>query len=297
MILIYIPLVNFYFLTLLVINSEPVQEKEKFIDIEKVIAGKSPRLLKLLPHFIIHYLKRIIHEEEINEILSQHGEKKGVEFIDAVLKLMDVTYRVEGIENISQDGRYLFASNHPLGGLDGMILIHLLGQEYPEVKFPVNDLLMHLKQLHSVFIPVNKHGSQSSENARILEQAYASDSQILYFPAGLCSRKQKGAIEDLEWKKSFITKALRHQRDIVPIYFSGQNSNFFYNLAKIRAFFGIKANIEMIYLVDEMFRQKGKSIVVKIGKPISYKYFDNSLPPQGWANWVKYTVYEMAQNT
>ncbi|NVO10416.1 MAG: 1-acyl-sn-glycerol-3-phosphate acyltransferase [Bacteroidales bacterium] len=274
-----------------------MQEKEKFIDIEKVIAGKSPRLLKLLPHFIIHYLKRIIHEEEINEILSQHGEKKGVEFIDAVLKLMDVTYRVEGIENISQDGRYLFASNHPLGGLDGMILIHLLGQEYPEVKFPVNDLLMHLKQLHSVFIPVNKHGSQSSENARILEQAYASDSQILYFPAGLCSRKQKGAIEDLEWKKSFITKALRHQRDIVPIYFSGQNSNFFYNLAKIRAFFGIKANIEMIYLVDEMFRQKGKSIVVKIGKPISYKYFDNSLPPQGWANWVKYTVYEMAQNT
>jgi len=273
-----------------------VQEKEKFIDVESVIAGKSPRLLKFLPHFIIRYLKRIIHETEINEILAQHGQKQGVEFIDAVLKHMDVSYQVEGIENISQDCRYLFASNHPLGGLDGMILIHLLGQKYPEVKFPVNDLLMHLKQLHGIFIPVNKHGSQSSQNARTLEQAYASSSQILYFPAGLCSRKQKGKIEDLEWKKSFITKAVRHQRDIVPIYFSGRNSNFFYNLAKLRAFFGIKANIEMLYLVDEMFNQKKKSIIVKIGKPISYKYFDNSLSPQGWANWIKSSVYEMAQN-
>ena len=271
-----------------------MEPNEKFIDIDKVIGAKSPRLLKVLPRFILRYIKRIIHQDEINEVLSVHGHKQGVEFIDSVLQFMNVSYRVEGIENISLEGRYLFASNHPLGGLDGMILIHLLGKKFPEVRFPVNDLLMHIKPLHSVFIAVNKHGAQSSQNARILEQAYSSDGQILYFPAGLCSRKQKGKIEDLEWKKNFITKAVKHHREIVPIYFSGRNSNFFYNLAKIRGFLGIKANIEMLYLVDEMFKQKGKNITVRIGKPIPYSTFDSSKPPQAWAMWVKKKVYEMA---
>ena len=251
-------------------------EKKKFIDVENVIASKSPRLLKAIPRFVVRYLKRIIHQDEINKFLDEHGDKQGVEFITEILKMMNVTYTVEGLENIDHSGRYLFASNHPLGGLDGIILIHSLGQKFPEVKFPVNDLLMHITQLHTVFIPVNKHGAQSSQNARMLEDAYASSTQILYFPAGLCSRKQNGKIEDLEWKKSFITKAIQHQRNIVPVFFSGKNSRFFYNLAKFRKSLGIKANIEMLYLVDEMFKQKGKSITVRIGKPIPYNTFDNS---------------------
>lgn len=273
-----------------------METSEKFIDIEKVIGSKSPRLLKALPRFIIRYIKRIIHQDEINEILALHGQKQGVEFIDEVLKYMKVTYNVEGLDDIELSKRYLFASNHPLGGLDGMILIHLLGQKFPDIKFPVNDLLMHVTPLQSVFIPVNKHGSQSSQNAKELEQAYSSNTQILYFPAGLCSRKQNGKIEDLEWKKSFITKAVKHQRDIVPIYFSGRNSNFFYNLAKIRGLLRIKANIEMLYLVDEMFKQKGKSISVKIGRPILYTTFDKSKTPQDWAFWLKKQVYEMQPN-
>lgn len=232
----------------------------------------------------------------MNMFISEYGHKQGVEFIDEVLRVMGVTYTVEGIENIDPNGRYLFASNHPLGGLDGMILIHLLGQKYPDVKFPVNDLLMHVKQLHPVFIPVNKHGAQSQQNARMLEDSYASSTQILYFPAGLCSRKQKGGIRDLEWKKSFITKAVKHKRDIVPVYFSGRNSNFFYNLSRIRGFLGIKANLEMLYLVDEMFKQKGKSITIKIGKPIPYNNFDSSKSPNDWALWMKERVYEMASN-
>lgn len=268
--------------------------EEKLIDVEKVIAGKNPKLLKILPKFIIRYLKRIIHEDEINSFLTQHGDKQGVEFIGEILKMMEVSYRVEGLENISPDGHYLFASNHPLGGLDGIILIHILGQKFPEVKFPVNDLLMYIKQLHPVFIPVNKHGAQTADYAKQLDNAYNSSAQILYFPAGLCSRKQKGKIEDLEWKKNFIAKAVKHQRDVVPVYFSGRNSSFFYNLAKLRAFLGIKANLEMLYLVDEMFKQKGKSISVIIGKPISHKIFDKTRTPQLWANWLKARVYELS---
>lgn len=272
-------------------------ESNKFIDVEKVIASKSPRLLKALPKFIVRYLKRIIHQDEINKFLDEHGNKQGVEFITEILKMMNVTYTVEGLENIEPNGRYLFASNHPLGGLDGIILIHSLGQKFQEVKFPVNDLLMHVTQLHTVFIPVNKHGTQSSQNAKMLEDAYASSTQILYFPAGLCSRKQNGKIEDLEWKKSFISKSIKHQRNVVPVYFSGRNSSFFYNLSRLRTFLGVKANIEMLYLVDEMFKQKGKNITVKIGKPIPYSTFDNSKSPSEWAKWLKNIVYQMSPKT
>jgi len=271
--------------------------QQNLIDIDKVIASKSPRLQRALPRFIVRYLKRIIHQDEINEVLQKHGHKQGVDFIDEAIKVMQVTYSVKGIENLKPDGRYLFASNHPLGALDGMILIHLLGKRYPEVKFPVNDLLMHITQLHNIFIPINKHGAQSSQNVKLMDATFASDAQVLYFPAGLCSRKQHGRIEDLEWKKSFIVKAIQHKRDIVPVFFSGRNSNFFYNLAKLRTFLGIKANIEMLYLVNEMFKQKGKSITVIIGEPIPYTTFDSSKSPAEWAKWVKAIVYGLGKQS
>lgn len=269
--------------------------QQNLIDIDKVIASKSPRLQRALPRFIVRYLKRIIHQDEINEVLQKHGHKQGVDFIEEALKVMQVTYSVKGIENLKPDGRYLFASNHPLGGLDGMILIHLFGKRYPEVKFPVNDLLMHITQLHNIFIPINKHGAQNSQNVKLIDATFASDAQVLYFPAGLCSRKQHGRIEDLEWKKSFIVKAIKHKRDVVPVFFSGRNSNFFYSLARLRTFLGIKANIEMLYLVNEMFKQKGKSITVIIGEPIPYTTFDSSKTPAEWAKWVKAIVYGLGE--
>lgn len=268
-------------------------EKRSSIDIESVIASKSPRLLRLLPRFVVKYLKRIIHQDEINGFLARHGDKQGVEFIEETLRMMNVTYTTEGLENVKPDGRYIFASNHPLGGLDGIVLIHSLGQLFPEVKFPVNDLLMHLTQLHPVFIPVNKHGAQQPQNVKLLDSAYASSAQILYFPAGLCSRRRNGRIEDPEWKKSFIAKAVQHRRNVVPVYFDGRNSNFFYNLAKLRTSLGIGVNIEMLYLVDEMFRQKGQSLTVRIGRPIPYETFDKSRSANEWAEWVKNTVYSM----
>ncbi len=269
--------------------------QQNLIDIDNVIASKSPKLQKALPRFIIRYLKRITHQDEINELIQKHGNKQGVDFIDEVLKVMQVTYTVKGVEKLKPDGRYLFASNHPLGGLDGMILIHLLGKYYPMVKFPVNDLLMHIAQLSNIFVPINKHGAQSIQNVKLMDNIFASDAQLLYFPAGLCSRKQHGKIEDMEWKKSFIVKAIQHKRDVVPIFFSGRNSNFFYNLAKLRNFLGIKFNIEMLYLVDEMFKQKGESITAIIGESIPYTFFNSTKTPSQWAMWVKSVVYELGK--
>jgi putative hemolysin len=197
------------------------------------------------------------------------------------------------VENIPESGRFIFASNHPLGGLDGMVFMDIVGRVHPNLKFIVNDLLLNIKNLEPVFIPVNKHGRQSIEYARLIEDAYASDIQILYFPAGLCSRKTKGQIIDLPWHKSFIAKAVQYKRDIIPAYFEGSNTNFFYNLANLRKSLGIKANVEMLYLVNEMYKQRGKPIKLTFGKPIPYTTFDQSKSTTEWAAYVRDVIYSM----
>jgi putative hemolysin len=266
----------------------------KFIDIEKVIRNKNPRLLKTLPRFIISYLKRIIHQDEINEVIKVSEHLEGPEFIKNVLNIMGIRYKVFGMKNIPDKGRFIFAANHPLGGLDGLVFIQEVGKLFPNVKFPVNDLLLNIKNLNNIFLPINKHGVQAKESAKLIEEAYASDVQILYFPAGLCSRKQKGEIKDLEWKKNFVAKAIKHKRDIIPVHFSGRNSNFFYNLANFREFIGIKSNFEMVYLPDEMFKQKGKSLTMTYGKPISFQTLSNSeLSAQEWSDRLRNLVHDM----
>jgi 1-acyl-sn-glycerol-3-phosphate acyltransferase len=263
------------------------------IDVENVLRSKNPSLAKVIPSFIINYLKRIIHQDDINTILKNFGHLKDVEFIGPTLDFMGIKYKALGVENIPQSGRYFFVSNHPLGGLDGLVFMNELGKYYKKIKFPVNDILMNLENLSGIFLPINKHGGQAKEAIKQLEETYASDSQILYFPAGLCSRKIHGEIKDLVWHKSFISKAIQHKRDVVPAFFSGHNSNFFYNLSNFRKSVGIKANIEMLYLPDEMFRQKEKDISLVFGKPIPWQTFDNSKTSLEWADWVKSKSYEL----
>jgi 1-acyl-sn-glycerol-3-phosphate acyltransferase len=261
------------------------------IDVEQVLYSKNPALKKVVPWFIVKYLKRIVHQDEINEFLRNSGHLKDAEFIKAGLEFFNIRYNVSGTENIPPSGRYIFVSNHPLGGLDGLVFIYEISKYYKDLKFPVNDILMNITNLSGIFLPVNKHGAQAREAVRMIEEAYASGSQILYYPAGLCSRKKKGIIRDLQWHKSFISKSVQYKRDIVPAYFSGRNSNFFYNLSNIRNLLGIKANIEMLYLADEMFRQKGKIIDLIFGKVIPWQTFDDSKTAPEWAEWVKEKSY------
>jgi 1-acyl-sn-glycerol-3-phosphate acyltransferase len=263
------------------------------IDVEKVLYSKNPGLRRIIPKFIVNYLKRIVHQEDLNIFLENSGHLKDGELIEAGLNYFGIKARVLGTENIPQEGRYIFVSNHPLGGLDGLVFIHEVSKIYPDVKFPVNDILTNIENLSGIFLPVNKHGPQGKEAARRLEEAYASDSQILYFPAGLCSRKKRGIIKDLQWHKSFITKSIQHHRDVIPAFFSGRNSNFFYNLSNFRKLFGIKLNIEMLYLADEMFRQKGKEIHLVFGKVLPWQTFDKSRSAIEWADWVNAKSYDL----
>jgi putative hemolysin len=271
----------------------PETNKTQEIDVEKVLYSKNPALKKVVPKFIVNYLKKIVHQDELNEFLGKWGYLKDSELIEAGLRHFEIKFKVFNSENIPETGRYIFVSNHPLGGLDGLVFIYELSKHFHEIKFPVNDILTNIKNLSGIFLPVNKHGSLAKEAARMIEEAYSSDCQILNFPAGLCSRKRRGVIRDLEWQKSFITKSIQHKRDVIPAFFSGRNSNFFYNLANIRKMLGLKANIEMLYLADEMFKQRDKEIRLVFGKPIPWETFDKSRSALEWANWVKSKSYEL----
>ncbi len=268
-------------------GNEPFQ-----IDLRSVIRNKNPRLLKILPGFILSFIRRIIHEDEMNDFLLRNQDNYGLDFANAILEEFVTDLTIIGEENIPDKGRYIVAGNHPLGGLDGIALISVVGRKWKDIVFPVNDLLMNIPQLRPLFIPINKHGS-NTQNVKILNDTFASDKMILYFPAGLVSRKQNGKIRDLEWKKTFITKARQYQRDILPVYFAGRNSSFFYNLANIRKFFGIKANLEMFFLVDEVYKQKGKNMSMVFGEPISWKTLERSHPDTYWATKIMDTVYSL----
>lgn len=272
-------------------------EEPILIDVEKVIAAKSPSLSKRIPKFIIRYLKKIVHQDEINDMLTQFGDTKGVEFAANVLKYLNVTYTPHNIDRLDPEGRYIFVSNHPLGGFDGMVLITIIGAIYPDVKFVVNDLLMFIKPLEPIFLPVNKFGKMSKNYADLINSSYSSNTQILNFPAGLCSRLIKGKITDLEWKPSFIKKATEYNRDIVPIYFSGRNSGFFYRLAKLRKFLGIKFNIEMMYLPNELFKQKNRNFDVYFGTPIPVETLTKDKTAVQWTEYIKSIVYYGAHNS
>ncbi len=273
------------------------EESKLLIDVEKVIASKNPALLRYIPRFIISFLKRLIHQDDVNRIIIQNTHLKGIDFGEAILKDFGATYKVIALDKLDANGRYLFASNHPLGGMDGIALICAVGQRFKNIKFPVNDLLLNIKGLNNIFLPINKHGAHSKAAAAVLEETFASEAQILFFPAGLVSRKQKGGvIKDLEWKKKFVQKAIQHKRDIVPVHIDGQNTNTFYNLAKWRKRLKIKANLEMLWLPDEMFKQKGKNLTLRFGEPIPWQSLEEQKDASVAAEKIKEIVYGLSKN-
>ena len=238
------------------------------IDIAEVLAAKAPKLARRLPKFVINWLRRTIHEEEINHIYQNYWEYAPQEFIRACFRDWGVSYSIEGIEKLDRNERYLFVSNHPFGGMDGMMLADKLIEYFGDVRVVVNDILRYIAPLDPLWVPVNKHGAQKLSYARKFDEAFASDLPILTFPAGLCSRKIEGRVQDTSWRPNFLKKANASHRKIVPIFVEGRLSNFFYNLSRLRKALGVKANIEMLWLVDEMLSQKGQHFRIIVGEPI-----------------------------
>lgn len=266
------------------------------IDLEKIIRNKNPKILKIVPKFILRYIKKIIHQDELNRLLMETKESYGLDFIKDALNHFQIKVISEGSENIPQNGGCIVVCNHPLGGIDGIAVMNEVGKVRPDMKAMVNDLLMNLENLNHMMIPVNKHGKNAIQNIRDIDTVYASGECIIIFPAGLVSRKQHGHVSDLEWKKGFISKALKYKLNIIPVFIEAGNSSFFYNLASFRKKIGIKTNIEMFYLVDEVYKQKGKTIKIKIGKAIPHSLFTKAQTQYEWAQKVKNHVYKLKDN-
>lgn len=270
-------------------------------DIRAILKSKAPKAH--VPNLVIRYLERIVHIKQMNAFLRKYPDLKGYEFIDRVIhEELGCSASIEGTENIPADDKpVIFVSNHPLGGLDGMIIAQLIHNKRQTtndkrpLKVIVNELLMYMEPINSLWAPVNKVGRLSREQVEAQQRMWESETDVLTFPAGACSRLQridgKWQIRDLEWQKNFVQRAKEYQRDIVPIYFEGKNSKFFYTLAYIRKLLHIKLNIEMLYLVDEMYGAHGKHFKVHVLPPIPYSTFDNSRTPKQWAEYVKSIVY------
>jgi putative hemolysin len=268
----------------------------KPIVLRDLVAEKNPRLARKLPTFVYSLLNRILHVGGINWIMSEFGHLSGIPFVEAVIRHFDIKFIFHGIENLPKTGRFIFASNHPLGGFDGLLLISGVTKHLGKSLFLVRDELTKIPPLKELFIPINKFGSQN-RSVTLINDAYNSDSQILVFPAGLASRKINRQIIDLVWHKHFIQKSVEYRRDVIPVHIEGKNSAFFYWLANFRKFIGIKINIEMFLLPDELYKNKGKTFIITFGKPIDWKTFDHSKTLTEWAAFVKEIVYHLSNKT
>ena len=270
---------------------------KKTIDIDRILHDKMGDKAKFVPSLLVRWLKHIVHEDEVNRYLWDSRNLSGTDWLEECVRYLDMKLNIVGMENLpdKNDGRcYTFVSNHPLGGADGVALGAIIGRHYnSRFRYLVNDLLINLPGLAPLCIPINKTGKQSRNFPQLVEAVFNSPNHIIMFPAGLCSRRINGQIHDLPWQKTFITKSVETQRDIVPIRFNGRNSDFFYRIANVGKRLGLKFNIAMLYLVDELYKNRGKTFDVTIGKPIPYSTFDKSRKPQEWAAYVEDIVYKL----
>ena len=262
--------------------------EQKQIDIAKVLTAKGikPR------RWIVRLLNRILHVDEINEALALNDDKEGSDFAQGIIDYLQITVELRNAERIPKDGNPIIIAHHPLGGPDGLALIAAVGKVRKDILFPVNDFLMYVKRLESVFVPIDKvHGNRNTSEG--INAAFAGQNMLLYFPAGLCSRRIKGKIMDLEWKSTVVKKAIQHHRDLIPVYIEAKNRRRFYTIANLRKRLGIKFNFEMALLPGEMFAQRGKTFRMTVGEPIPWQTFDDGTPARVWAQRLHDHIYQI----
>ncbi len=273
----------------------PNEISDKHIDLEKILAAKHVKA----PRWVLRLAERLLHVPDINRGIYLDREYFGLDFVHKFLEGHDpqdlgVTVKSIAAEHIPTEGYPMVVGNHPLGGPDGLALMGAVGRVRKDIKFPVNDFLLYLPGLKELFFPIDK--VNKTKALASLEEAFAAPNTLLYFPAGICSRLQKGVIKDLEWKATFIKKAVRYRRDVVPVFTDARNRMRFYRLANLRKWLGVKFNFEMALLPAEMYAQRGKTFTVTFGRPIPWQTFDNRHTPSEWAQLVKEHVYRLKED-
>jgi len=270
-----------------------MEEIPKTVDIEKAIRDSKSKFVRSLPKFVVRLIIKSVHQDEMNATIHRNRDKSGVPFINGILNDWNVKVVVTGAENIPVSGKFVFVANHPVGGMDALSLLSTIYRYFPKVVSPSNELFEDIPQLKPVVLGINVFGKNTKETAEKLNQLFESDAQIMIFPAGEVSRRNKGIISDIPWQKSFITKSVQHKRDIIPVHINGRNSNLFYNIANLRKMLGIKLYIETALLPHEMMRQRNSTVALTIGKPIPWQTFTREKPQTDWAQSVKKLLYSL----
>ena len=265
----------------------------KYINIATIINDINSRKLKRLPGFIIKWIEIIIRQDEMNQILTKYSDYPGLDILTKIIEELNIKIEVDGKENLPENSRCFFLSNHPFGLIDGLVLTKIVGDKYHVLKSIGNEAFMYVPHLRPFIAAVNVFGKNPKEYITVLENIYDSDVPITHFPSGEVSRLYNGKIQDCQWHKSFITKAVSHKRNIVPFYIYGRNSRFFHFISFVRRVLGIKSNIEFIMLPREMFRKRNKTIRIKIGQLIPHQKFDKSFSHWEWADKVRKYVYDL----
>jgi len=266
---------------------------KEYINIQKLIKESDSKLLKRLPNIAIYLIKLIIRQNEINRILNKYAGYEGVDFLPKIIDELNIKVEIEGKENLPKNSRCFFVANHPFGFVDGLILTNIVARKYGRFKAIGNEVFALVPHVKPIVTAVNVFGANSREYLLELEKVFASDLPITHFPAGLVSRIKHRKVEDREWQKSFITKAIEHQRNVVPLYFYGRNSRLFHIIYVGRKAMGIKTNLELVLLPREIFNKKNKTIKVRIGSPIAYQTFKSTKTHYEWAQFVKEQVYTL----
>jgi len=268
-------------------------EDPRVIDIRREIRNSNSGFLRSLPGFIVRRMEKLICQDEINAAIFRSRDKTGVPFINDVLEGWKVNVEIAGIENIPVVGRFIFASNHPVGGMDALAFYSLIYRFFPDVKSPTNELLGRIPNLRPVMLAINVFGRNTREVTLKLEELFESDNQIMIFPSGEVSRRKNGIISDPVWQKTFVAKAIQYRRDIIPVHISGRNSNLFYRVASLRKNLGIKAFIESFLLPREMMNQRNSTVTLTVGKVISWQTLTSEKSHAEWAQHIKQIVYHM----
>lgn len=270
-----------------------MKEIPKVLDIRKEIRNSNSSFLRSLPGFVISLIEKLIRQDEMNETIYRHRDKTGIPFINDVLDYWKINIIIRGESSIPPAGRFIFIANHPVGAIDALSFLNVIARHFPDVMSPSNRLLELITNIQPLLLGINVFGKNTRQTSEKINRLFESDTQVMIFPAGEVSRKTKGVISDPLWQKSFITKAVQFQRDIIPVHISGRNSGLFYAVANLRKFLGIKMYIETILLPREMMKQRNSSITFSIGKPISYSTFTDDLKHSEWALRVRDICYKL----
>jgi len=262
-----------------------------FIDTAEIIRSRNPALHRLLPGWVLRYIRRILHEDDLNEFMRAHRGDPPDVFVDAALQRLGIAARVISPE-LSLPERCIFVANHPLGGADGLMLMQQLHGMGIEFRAFSNDLLINLTPLQAWMIRVNSYGRQSRNFVKEVEEAAGGHLSLIIYPSGFVSRPWGDGIRDLPWKKTFIQLAVRLRMDVVPVSISGTTSRRFLRLARWRKRLGIRANLEMFLLADEMFRLNGRAYTIYFHPPIPWQTFADGQPPLDWARRIENQLYE-----